>query len=317
MDALDELIASDPISSLFTEVKDGGKEDTLNMTGRANDGFADFTVPGQKAKVTDPVEEDQLSKNFVSIKERQVIEWEAYLHDKYQFVADVAGELGKKVMNSFALALTHQLFNYSDATTVTLPGNITYNLATPDAAALVSASHTTPSGLTSLTNIGGTGALSIDNLTANILVGQENMRTSNGTAMVYNPDLLIVPNVQPMIEKSKQNTGSTLVESTANNAINIYGGGSMRVVVLNYAPLLANGSRDTSSKKYRWATAQSDLLKKALVYKWASRPVAYPKFMDEENGDSAYLVMARFAFGAARWQGYVQNNSTTPPSSAA
>lgn len=315
-DKLKELVDTDPITTLFTERTDGGKEDSLNMTGRANDGFAEFTTPGQKANRTSPVEEDQLNKNFVSIKERQVVEWESFLHDKYQFVQDTAEELAKKVMNSFGLALTHQLFNFSDATAVTLPGGQSYDLQTPDGVALVSASHTTPAGGTSITNVGGTGALSIDNLTANILVGQENMVTSNGTSMQYNPDMLIVGNTQPMVEKAKQITGSTLVESSANNAVNIYSGGTMKVVVLNYAPLLAAGGRDTTTKKYRWATADSSMLKKILHYKWASRPVAMPKFMDEENGDSAFLVMARFAFGANRWQGYVQNNSTTAPTSS-
>lgn len=310
---LDEFMANDPVAQLFTDRTDGSKEDSLNLTGRANDGFAQFTVEGQKASQTTPVQEDQLAKNFVSIKERQVVSWESFLHDKYGFVMDTASELAKKVFNSFHLALTHQLFNYADATTVTLPGSIVYDLTTPDGVALISASHTTPAGGSGITNIGGTGALSEENLTANILVGQENMVTSSGTSIPYNPDMLIVGNVEPMVKKAMQITGSDQVESTANNAINIYGGGRMKVMVLNFAPLLTNGARDTTTKKYRWATADSSMLKKCLHYKWAATPQAYPKFMDEENGDSSYLVMGRFAFGASRWQGIVMNTSTTAP----
>ena len=310
---LDEFLANDPIIGMFTDRTDGSKEDTLNMTGRANDGFAEFTVEGQKASQTVPVEEDQLLKNFVSLKERQVVTWESFLHDKYNFVFDTASELAKKTMNSFHLAITHQLHNFATATTVTLPGGIIYDLKTPDGVALISASHTTPAGGSSITNIGGTGALSEENLTANILVGQENMVTSTGTSMAYNPDMIIVPNVAPLVKKALQITGSTLVEATANNAINIYAGGSLKVMVLNFAPLLAGGGRDLTTSKWAWSTADSSMLKKSLQYKWASRPIATPRFMDEENGDSAYLIQARFAFGASRWQGIVRNNATSAP----
>jgi hypothetical protein len=313
-EALDEYMANDPVAQLFTDRSgQGGKQDTFDLTGRVNDGFASLTVEGQKANSTTPIEEDQTHKNFVSVKERQIFTWESFLHDKYNYVYDTGSELAKKVMNTFHLALTHQLFNYADATSVSLPGGITYDLTTPDAAALISASHTTPAGGSSITNIGGTGALSEENLTTNILVGQENMVTSSGTSIGYNPDMLIVGNVEPMVKKAMQITGSDQVESTANNAINIYGGGRMKVMVLNFAPLLTTGGRDTTTKKYRWATADSSMLKKVLHYKWAAKPEAYPRYMDEENGDSAYLVMGRFAFGASRWQGIVMNTSTTAP----
>ena len=310
---LGEFLDNDPIATLFTDRTDGNKALTMDLTGRANDGFANFTVEGQKANSTDPVEEDQLSKNFLSIKERQVFTWESFLHDKYNYIFDTSNELAKKIMNSYHLALTHQLFNFSDATTVTLPGGIVYDLTTPDGVALVSASHTTPAGGSSITNIGGTGALSEENLTANIVVGQENMVTSSGTSIPYNPDMIIVGNVEPMVKKAMQITGSDQVESTANNAVNIYGGGRMKVMVLNFAPLLAGGGRDTTTKKYRWATADSAMLKKVLHYKWAAKPQSFPRFMDEENGDSAFLAMGRFAFGASRYQGFVLNTSTTAP----
>lgn len=310
---LDEFLENDPVASLFTDRTNGDKQDTLNLTGRANDGFANFTVEGQKANSTTPIEEDQLAKNFLSIKERQVFTWESFLHDKYNYIHDTSAELAKKIMNSYHLALTHQLWNFSESTTVDLPGGVTYDLTTPDGVAMFSASHTTPAGGSSITNFGGTGALSEENLTTNILVGQEQMVTSAGTSMPYSPDLLIVGNVEPLVKKAQQITGSDQVESTANNAINVYSGGRMKVMVLNFAPLLADGSRDTTTKKWRWATADSSMLKKVLHYKWAAKPISYPKFMDEENGDSAYLVLARFAFGASRWQGIVKNNSTSAP----
>ncbi len=314
-EALDDFLDNDPIASLFTDrTGQGGVQDSLDITGRVNDGFASFTVEGQKANSTTPVEEDQLSKNFLSIKERQVFTWESFLHDKYNYIYDTASELAKKVMNSYHLALTHQLFNYCTATTVTLPGGIApYDLKTPDGVALVSANHSTPAGGSGITNIGGTSALSEEALTAAILVGQENMVTSNGTSLPFNPDTIIVGNVEPMVKKAMQITGSDQVEGTANNAVNVYGGGRMKVMVLNFAPLLANGSRDTTTKKYAWAVADSNMLKKVLHYKWAAKPQSYGRWMDEENGDSAYLVMGRFAFGASRWQGYVHCAATTAP----
>lgn len=315
---LDEFLDHDPVVNLFTDrtgtgLINGAPPLTMDLTGRANDGFANFTVEGQKAQSTNAVEEDQLSKNFLSIKERQVFTWESFLHDKYGYIKDVSEELSKKIMNSYHLALTHQLHNFATATTVTLPGGISYDLTTPDGVALISASHTTPAGGSSITNIGGTAALSEEALTANILVGQENMVTSNGTAMPYNPDMLIVPAVEPLVKKALQITGSDQVESTANNSINVYSGGRMKVMVLNFAPLLASGGRDTTTAKWAWATADSSMLKKILHYKWAAKPTVMPRFMDEENGDSAFLVMARFAFGASRWQGIVRNNATSAP----
>ncbi len=315
---LDEFLQNDPVSTLFTDrtgsgLINGAPPLTMDLTGRANDGFAAFSTEGQKANSTTPIEEDQLSKNFLSIKERQVFTWESFLHDKYGYINDTSSELAKKIMNSYHKALTDQLFNFATATTVTLPGGVVYDITTPDGAAFVSASHTTPAGGSSITNIGGSGALSEENLSANILVGQENMVTSGGTSMAYNPDMIIVPNVEPMVKKAMQITGSDQVESTANNAFNVYGGGRMKVMVLNFAPLLASGARDTTTKKYSWATADSSMLKKCLHYKWAAKPESHARFMDQENGDSSFLVMARFAFGASRWQGYVYNNATTAP----
>ena len=314
---LDDFLDNDPVANLFTDRTNGDKADTMNLTGRANDGFANFTVEGQKADSTTPVEEDQLSKNFLSIKERQVFTWESFLHDKYNYIYDTSSELAKKIMNSYHLALTHQLHNFATSTTVDLPGSINYDLTTPDSVALISASHTTPAGGSSITNIGGTTALSEEALTANILVGQENMVTSNGTSIPYNPDMIIVPAVEPLVKKALQITRSDKVESTANNSINIYSGGRMKVMVLNFAPLLAGGGRNTTTSKWAWSTADSSMLKKILHYKWASKPVSYPRFMDEENGDSAFLVMARFAFGASRWQGIVRNNAVTAPTDSA
>lgn len=313
-ETLDEFLDNDPVAKLFTDrTGQGPLSDTMDLTGRANDGFAGFTVEGQKVVESQAVEEDQLHKNFVSIADRQKFTWQSFIFDKNNYIKDTSAEMAKKILNSFHLALTHQLHNFATATSVTLKGNVVYDLKTPDNVALISASHTTPSGLTGLTNIGGTTALSEEALTANILVGQENMHTSSGTSMGYNPDMIIVPNVEPLVKKAMQITGSDQVESTANNAVNIYSGGRMKVMVLNFAPLLAGGGRDTTTAKWAWSTCDSSMLKKILHFKWAMKPTSYPKFMDSENGDSSFLVLGNFSFGASRWQGIVRNNAVTAP----
>jgi hypothetical protein len=200
---------------------------------------------------------------------------------------------------------------------VTLPGGFSYDLTSPDNLAFVDDSHTVPGSSSTFDNDGGNIALSNDNLTTLILQGQENEVSHNGTSITFNPDMLFVGNVQPMIEKALQITKSEKVESSANNAVNIYGGGWMKVAQLNFAPYTNVGNRDTTNKKYRWAIAQSDRLRGTLKHKWAARPVAVGKFMDQENFDSSYSVAGRIGFGACRWQGYYMATSTTAPTSSA
>lgn len=316
MDKLDLMLQADPVLELFSEITDGGKEDSINMTGRANDGYAHVKSPGEKANLDGPVEEDQMNKNFFTISERANIEWEAFVHDKYSLVTDAATELYEKIMNTVYLALSHQIFNFGTSTTVNLPGSYSYSLTTPDGVALYSASHTTPSGATGKSNLPGTQALSMPNLTNHIQTVQENIVSSKGNAMSYNPNILFVSaNCQRMVEMATQITRSSQVPSTANNAYNLYSGGTMEVVALKHTPFNEIGAYSTA-KQYFWGTADRNMLKKVLRYKWAARPVAMPKFMDQENGDSSYLGMARFGFGASRWQGVALNNSTTAPTTA-
>ena len=317
-DAIDRMVTDDPIFSIFGEVTDGGREDSINVTGRSNDGFAEVKTPGQKANKTAPVEADQMNKNFFTVAEQQLVEWEAFLHDKYQLVEDTTTELVSKINATIALALTHQLFNFADASTVTLPGGFSYDLTSPDSVPFVDDSHTVPGrpGETFDNDVGNV-ALSHDGLTTAILQGQENEVSHKGTAQTFNPDMLFVGNVQPMIDKALQITKSEKVESTQNNAVNIYSGGWLKVAVLNFAPYLATGNRDTTTKKYRWSIAQTDRLKGTLKHKWASKPVAVGKFMDQENFDSSYSAAGRIGFGACRWQGYYMATSTTAPTSSA
>lgn len=308
---------TDKIYDLFGEIDDGSKSDTISVTGRDDSGFAKAKAPGAKIDRQAPVEEDQLSKGFVSFGKNRVIEYESVVHDQYQFATDGPEDLVDNVLDSASLLLHHQLFNFSTATSVTLPssgGTVSYGLTVPNGQALFSNSHSGP-GYSSKDNIQGTGALSNANLIANIQHGNQNMVTSNGTSIAYQPDALIIGNDASMLEKALQLTRTEKVESTANNAVNIFSGGTMDVVRLKFAPRDASGFYDTS-KQYYWITADKAMMKKALCYKWASRPQAMTKFMDPENGDSYISVIARLAVVAKRWQGMVLNNSTTQPTTS-
>lgn len=322
MESLDNKL-SDPIYSLLGEYDDSSKSDTISVTGRDNSGFAATKLPGGKINKQAAVEEDQMNKGFMSFAETSNIEWESVIHDKYRYADEQPAEIVDKVMDSASLLLHHQLFNFGTASSVTMEGTHgSYGLTVPSGQNLFSSSHSGP-GYSSKSNLVGTGALSNANLIANIQHGNENMVTSNGTAIPYTPDLLIVPNDAAMVEAAIQITKSDKVYSSANNATNIFSdkgikifrGGSMSVVVLPFAPRTAAGAYDTA-KQYYWQTADSMMLKKAIKYKWAARPTVASRFVDPENLDSYFSVAARLAVVAQRWQGINLNNSTTIPVTA-
>lgn len=316
LDEMDDMLGNDPVFNLLGEITDGGKEDSINFTGRANHGYAPVVQPGARIPEKNPVEADQLSKNFFSVKSRTVVEWEAYVHDKYDFVKESATELYSQLTNTIGYAFNAQLLNNANSSAVTLPGGFSYSLLCADAQNFASASHTVPGKVGSVyTNISGPSALSGTSLNTAIQVGKANMMTVGGISMGFAPDLLIIPDNQLMIEKAMQLTKSDKVSESANNAINIYTGGSMKVVVLNHSPRDAAGSYDTT-KQYYWAVANSTQLKKSVKYKWAAKPTPFFGFRDVDNLDSSIAVAARVAIGAPLWQGIVFNFSTTAPTNA-
>lgn len=314
-------VPTDPIFSICGEEPyDVSTGDTMSFTSEALDGYAPVVAPGGEIPNVDVTEGDTISKTFVSFKDKIQVEWETALHNKLGLVLDRASDLSMRCNKSAALALSRQLLTEADASTMAVKssnGTATETITTADGQPLASASHTVPGDSNTYTNlVSGAPALSEASLSTSIQVGIENTVSDAGTMMDFTPDCLIVPRNELMIRKAQELTGSNLVPESNNNAINVYTGGRMKVVVLPEAPKDAIGSYD-SDNEYRWMVADSRLLKRAVRYAWAARPNELgtglvPKFR-ESNLDSSIYVASRFLFVPVRWQGIVYSLSTTAP----
>lgn len=317
---LDKIDAAmkDPIFDLLGEIKDPSKSDTISVTGRDNTRTAKTKAESAKIVPEAAVEEDQLSKGYVTFAAQQRFTWESIVHNQYGYSDEDPTELVDNVFRGISRLLHAQLFNKATSTSVTMPGTHgSYALTLPNGQSLFSASQSGP-GYSSKTNIGGTGALSIPNLTSNIQVGISNFVTSTGERREYRPNAIIIPMQAEMREKGKQVTGSSQVESTGNNAINVYSGGAMKLIELCYAPENPDsGHAYNTSLQYNWMTVDLEALKKSVQYKFISRPTVLPLYQDPETGDYILNVMARVAVVAKRWQFGVLNNSTTAPTTSA
>lgn len=317
-----EGMQNDPIFDLCGEVAyDDSTGDTINFASRTLDGYAQRVAPGGEIPESSTVEGDTLAKPFVSYKDKMVVEMETALHNKLDLVLEDAEALAERTLNIIALELSHQLLNSADSDTLALKGGGTAAITCADGLALASASHTVPgTGATTYSNLlSAASALSEDNMSTLIQQGKANNVSDAGTIIPFIPDTIVIPDNEDMIKKALQITGSELVSESANNAINVYNRGKMRVVVLKHAPRNAIGGYDTD-QQYHWAVADSRQLKRAIKYSWALRPSEIgsglvPKFR-ESNLDSVIYTAARFVFGAPRWQGIYFSMSTTKPTHA-
>ena len=310
---------ADPIFGLLGEqAHDTSTGDTVNFTSDTLSGYSPIVAPGGDIPESNVVEGDQLARTYFSIKDRMVVEYESYFHNKLDLMLERSTDLVERAMFTASQCLSGQMLNNANATTQVI-GTVTQNIATADTLALGSASHTVP-GKPSATYsniLAGAGALSDVNLDAL----EQQLKQSNvddaGTNRPFTADVLVIPDNATMIKKAMQLTGSTLSPETANNAINIYRGGRLDVVVLKQAPRDAAGSYDTT-KQYFWSLASKRAIKRAIKYRWAVRPSdvkqggIVPKFQDK-NLDSSIIVFGRLVFGAPRWQGIGYSFSTTKP----
>ena len=291
--------------------------DTVNFTGRAFGGYAPVVAPGGTIPETNPVEGDQLAKQFFSIKDRMVVEWESYLHDKLDYVKDDVQGLVDRCMNTPALVLSGALLTFADSGAITMPGGTTYSTLTADGQYLADTDHTVPGSTGTFRNTTtGANALSDTEITNAIQIGNQNIVNDDGVVAPWNPDTIIVPNNESMIRKAMEITGSTKVVGTNSNTVNVYEGGRFKLVVLKQAPRRAAGAYDTTAAKmYRWALADSRMLKRAFKYAWAAKPSQniVPKFQSRENMDSTISVGGRLVFGFPRWQGIVYSLSSSAP----
>lgn len=313
---------ADPIFGLLGEQRhDTSTGDTVNFTSDTLSGYSPIVAPGGEIPETNVVEGDQLARSYFSIKDRMVVEYETYLHNKLDVVLERSEDLIENAMRTASLCLSGQLLNNANATTQTV-GGVTQTISCADALAPGSALHTVPgkSGTTYSNILSGADALSESALTSLEQQIKANHVDDAGTVRPFTADVLIVPDNADMVKKALQLTGSQLVSESNNNAINIYRGGRLDVVVLKEAPRGSDGSYSTA-KQYFWALASKKALKRAVKYRWALRPSdvkqggVVPKFMDK-NLDSSIIVMGRMVFGMPRWQGIGYSFSTTKPTHA-
>jgi hypothetical protein len=231
---------------------------------------------------------------------------------------DRATDLKDKVLRTAATLLCGQLLTNANAGTQTI-GTTTHTITTADGQYLGDTDHTVPgTGATTYSNVlASAGALEEENITALEQQLVANNVDDAGTVIPFVADTLIVPDNAYMVKRALQITGSTLVPESANNAINIYRGGRLNVVVLKHAPRNAAGAYATASQYY-WGLANSKQLKRAVKFGWAVRPTdvkqggIVPKFMDK-NLDSSIIVFGRLVYGAPRWQGIGYSFSASAP----
>ena len=311
---------SDPIFSLYGEqAHDTSTGDTVNWTSDTLTGYSPIVAPGGDIPESSVTEGDQLARTYFSIKDRMVVEYESYLHNKLDLMLDRGQDLVDNAMRTASLVLCGQLLNNVGATTQTVPGGGTHTISSADTLALSSASHTVPgkAGSTYSNTLASLAALSdtaIDSLEQQL---KQNFVDDAGTNHPFTADVLIVPDNATMIKKALQLTGSTLSPESMNNAINIYRGGRLDVIVLKEAPRGVDGSYSTT-KQYYWALGNKKSIRRAFKYRWALRPSnikqggIVPKFMDK-NLDSSIIVMGRLVYGAPRWQGIGYSLSVTKP----
>jgi hypothetical protein len=311
---------SNPIFGLLGEQAHTAQTgDTVNFTSDTLSGFAPVVVPGGDIPETNVVEGDTLARTYFSIKDRMVVEYEDYLHNKLDIALERAEDLANRTLDTASLLLSGQLLNNANATTQTAPGGIIQTISTADTLALGSASHTVPgTGSTTYSNVlAGLDALSDTSLTSLEQQLKANNVDDAGTVQPFVADCLIVPDNADMIKKALQLTGSQLSPESNNNSINIYRGGRLDVVVLKHAPRNVAGGYSTA-KQYYWALANKKALKRAIKFRWALRPTdikqggIVPKFMDK-NLDSSIITMGRLVYGAPRWQGIGYSFSVTKP----
>ena len=311
---------SDPIFSLLGEqAHDTSTGDTVNWTSDTLAGYAPIVAPGGDIPEVDVTEGDALARTYFSIKDRMVVEYETYAHNKLDLVLERGQDLVERAMFTASLCLSGQLLNNADATTQSLPGGITQTISGGDTLALGSSAHTVPGkpGSTYSNILAGAGALSDTNLDTLEQTIKQNHVDDAGVNRPFTADVLIVPDNATMIKKAMQLTGSMLSPETANNAVNVYTGGRLDVVVLKQAPRGADGSYSTT-RQYFWALGMKKAIKRAFKYRWAVRPSdvkqggVVPKFMDK-NLDSSIIVYGRMVYGAPRWQGIGYSFSTTKP----
>lgn len=324
--ALDKLeqVEQDAIFSLAGEMPfTMGSPDTVNWTGRAIPKYGQRVNPGADINRTRDFEADTLQKVYISYKDEMLIEREAFVHDKLSILGDEAADFAERGLNVVGLEMSRQLLTEANNTTMNVLNNgvtQSVNIATADALAPGSASHTRPgTGATTYSNIlSGTDVLSEDAVTALEQQMKQNSVSEAGSHLGFRGDTLIVQDQSHMLRMALQLTGSELVPGTANNAANIYAGGKLNVVALKHGALDENAQFDSTSQYY-WALADAKLLKRGFEYAWAVRPteegIGLNAQFSEDNLDQKLQFFSRLVFGMPDWAGIGYSFATSAPTS--
>jgi len=307
---------NDPIFDLVGQDVSPNRATTIDVTGRDATYTGKTKSPGAKVSPLAPVEEDQLSREYVTFESAMRIEWESLQHDLYKFADEQPEELVDNVYRGISRLIHAQIFNRADQTTVTMPGSAgSYTLSLPDSKAFFATDHSGPNYSGKSNKIGNaTTELSTPNVTVVQQHGIENFISSSGERKSFRANAIMVPDVAAMVEAALQITRSEKVRETANNSVNIYSGGTMDVIVLKYAPETPSSDHAyNSSLDDYWVLLNKEAFRKSVKYKLLVRPHVLTRFLDPENGDSYITVLARAAVYAKRWQCAVLSPSTTAP----
>jgi hypothetical protein len=158
---------------------------------------------------------------------------------------------------------------------------------TPDGAALVSNSHTSPAGGTHDNLIAGDLAAAT---LESALILMDSTLDHRGLPVDLNPEMLIIPSElrfqAAVIMQSQQKPGS------ANNDINAVGLVGLRTVMSRYL----TGDDD-------WFVQVSPSVSKILCY-WRKEPVS-DHVLDFETGNMKSKMTFRMSVGASEWRGLV------------
>ena len=315
-----EAMIVDPIFSLGREeAHSANTGDTVNWTSETLSTYLDIVTPGGDIPETPVTEGDQLARTYFSIKGHMQVEYESYLHNKLDLMLDKAEDLAEGAMNTAALCLSGQLLTNADSTTQSILG-VSQTISCADTLAPASASHTVPgkSGSTFTTVVTSTPALSDTALDTAAQIIKANNVDQAGVNRPSKADLLVIPDNATMIKKAQQLTGSVLSAETANNAINVYSGGSLDFIVLSQSPRDASGAYSSgTTDHYNWLLTSRKALRRNFRYRWASKPTnpmegIFPKFR-EKNLDSYIYMFARLVYGMPRWAGMAYSHTSTKP----
>ena len=217
------------------------------------------------------------------------ISYERFQDDRYGEIKKEASALGrsaKKTPDAYAADAYKRGFLTTDRF-----GN---SMLAGDGLRFFSTQHQTSTvDSTVMSNASATGIiLSDDNLETGRIALREQLN-AQGLIAGCQARILLVP---PKLEKvAKILTESTKRPETADNDINIYTGGSLKVIVWPELGAAAGGS-DTA-----WYLIDDEMYK--LMFQWREQPNLFPVEFKKNPYKYVYDGLMRFEFGMQNWRG--------------